>query len=97
MGLARASLDGSRGLCFPPGAVLDRRSLADRRDEIAESCRKRGVRADVDAVIAAQEGATSLQTEVNEANRARNEHQKAGKRKLEDAEREAFVAEGRRL
>jgi seryl-tRNA synthetase len=93
----RASLDDLRGLCFPSGAVLDPKSLVDRRDEIAESCRKRGVRADVDAVIAAQKAATSLQTEVNEANRARNEHQKAGKRKLEDAEREAFVAEGRRL
>ena len=76
--------------------MLDPRSLAERRDEIVESCRKRRVTADVDGAIAAQERVTTLTTESNELNRIRNEHQKAGK-KLEAAERDAHVAEGRRL
>ena len=100
---ARTSFQGSQlragpaGLCFPSATVLDPRSIAERRDEIAESCRKRRVRADLDGTIAAYEQVTALATEFNEANRARNDHQKAGKKKLSDDEREAFVAEGRRL
>jgi seryl-tRNA synthetase len=77
--------------------MLDPRSLAERRDEIAESCRRRGVAADVDAAVEAQCRLTALQTELNDANRQRNEHQAAGKRALEPAEREAHTAEGRRL
>ena len=75
--------------------MLDPRSLTERRDEIAESCRKRRVRADVDGAIAAHEQVTKLATELNELNQTRNEHQKSGKKKLEAAEREAHVAEGR--
>jgi seryl-tRNA synthetase len=77
--------------------MLDPRILEERRDEIADSCRKRGVPADVDAAIAAQRRLAALQSELNEANRQRNEHQAAGKKKLEPAEREAHTAEGRRL
>lgn len=77
--------------------MLDPRSLEARRDEIAESCRKRGVVVDLDAAIAAHAEVSALQTQLNECNRERNEHQKAGKGKLEPAAREAHVAEGRRL
>ncbi len=77
--------------------MLDPRTLADRREEILESCRRRGIAADVDAAIAAQERATELQTALNELNRQRNEHQAAGKNKLAPAEREAHAAEGRRF
>jgi seryl-tRNA synthetase len=77
--------------------VLDPRSLSERRDEVAESCRRRGVDADLEAAIAATQRVSALQTEQNELNRRRNEHQAGGKRKLEPAEREAHVAEGRRL
>jgi len=77
--------------------MLDPRSLGDRRDEIAESCRDRGVAADVDAAIALHERVTAIQTELNETNRRRNEHQASGKRKMEDAERQAHTAEGRAL
>jgi len=77
--------------------MLDPRILEERRDEIAESCRKRGVSADVDAAIDAQRRVKALQGELNETNRQRNEHQAAGKKKLEPAEREAHTAEGRRL
>jgi len=77
--------------------MLDPRALADRREEIAESCRRRRVTADVAGAIARHEGVAAIQTELNELNRRRNEHQAAGKRKLEPAEREAHVAEGRRL
>ena len=76
--------------------MLDPRSLDERRDEIAESARKRGVALDIDSAVAAQRAAAALQTELNEANRLRNEHQEAGKRKLSPEEREAHTAEGRR-
>ncbi len=78
-------------------AMLDPRSLAERRQEIVESCRSRGVRADVDAAIAAQAQVTGLQTELNEVNRRRNDHQAGAKRGLAAEEREAHTAEGRRL
>jgi seryl-tRNA synthetase len=77
--------------------MLDPRTLAERRDEIAESCRKRGVRADVDAAVQAQQAVTKLQTELNQLNQRRNEHQAAGKRKLSDEERRAHVEQGRAL
>jgi seryl-tRNA synthetase len=77
--------------------MLDPRTLATRRDEIALSCRRRGVEADVDAAVAAQERVAALQTELNEINHRRNEHQKAGKHKLAPEERDDHVVEGRRL
>jgi len=84
-------------VCFSWRAMLDPRHLHERRDEILESCRRRGVAADLDAAIAAQGRVAEAQTAVNEANRRRNEHQKSGQRKLDEAEREAHAAEGRRL
>ncbi len=78
-------------------AMLDPRSLAERREEILESCRRRGVRADVDAAIAAQERVAALQTELNEVNRQRNDHQAGAKRGLAPEKPEAHAAEGRRL
>jgi seryl-tRNA synthetase len=77
--------------------VLDPRILAERRDEVAESCRRRRVPADVGGAIAAYEEVARLRGALDEANRLRNEHQKAGNRKMEPAEREKVVAEGRRL
>ncbi|MGH0035916.1 MAG: serine--tRNA ligase [Myxococcota bacterium] len=77
--------------------MIDPRQLAERRDEVADSCRKRGYRADLDAAIAASDALAARQTALNEANRRRNEHGKSGKRKMEPAEREAFLEEGRRI
>jgi seryl-tRNA synthetase len=77
--------------------MLDPKALAERRDEVAESCRRRGVGVDVDLAVERYARVAELQTELNEANRLRNEHQTGGKRKLEPAEREAYVAQGRRL
>jgi len=84
--------------------MLDPRTLAERRDEVAASVRRRGVRADVDGAVAAHEAAVALRTAVAEANRARNEHQKAASEalrssggKMDAAAREGFTAEGRRL
>jgi seryl-tRNA synthetase len=77
--------------------MLDPRSLQERRAEVLESCRRRGVAADVEGAIARQERLAALQTELNEAGRRRNEHQEAGRRKLPPEEREAHTAEGRRL
>jgi seryl-tRNA synthetase len=77
--------------------MLDPRSLATRRDEIVESCRRRGSPADVDAAVAAYERVAALRTELNGANRLRNEHQAAGRGRLEPDAREAHAREGRRL
>ncbi len=77
--------------------MLDPRILSERRDEIAESCRVRGVEVDVDEVIGLYEAVAARQTELNEANRRRNEHQKAGKKPLDPEQREAHTAEGRAL
>jgi seryl-tRNA synthetase len=77
--------------------MLDPRALATRRDDILESCERRGVTADVDGAVAAQERVAGAQTELNELNRRRNEHQQAGKQKLAPEEREEHVAHGRRL
>jgi seryl-tRNA synthetase len=77
--------------------MLDPRALAERRAEVAESCRRRGVTPDLDAAIALQARVAAQQTELEAANRARNEHQAAGKQPLPPAEREAHSAEGRRL
>src|SRR5262249_61270217 len=76
--------------------ALAPRSPEARPDEAGASCRKRGVTVDLEGAIAAQTAAAALQTELNEANRLRNEHQEAGKRKLSPEEREAHTAEGRR-
>jgi len=77
--------------------MLDPRWLAERRDEIEESCRRRGVRADVAAAAAAQTRVAAARTAVGEINRRRNEHQSAGKRPLDAEVREAHIAEGRRI
>jgi seryl-tRNA synthetase len=77
--------------------MLDPRILQERRAEILESCAARHIAADVDGAIALQERTHALRHELNEANRLRNEHQKAGKQKLDDAARAAHTAEGRRL
>ena len=82
---------------LPYANMLDPRSLKERRDEIAESCRARRLDGDIDGTIALHERASEARTALNEANRQRNEHQKAGKQKLDDEEREAHTIEGRRL
>ena len=76
--------------------MLDPRSLAERREEIIESCRRRGVDADVEGAVALHEQVAGKQTELNEANRRRNEHQEVGKR-LPVAERAVHALEGRAL
>ena len=77
--------------------MLDPRQLATNREAIVESCRRRGVDVDTDGAVAAQELVAGIQTELNESNRKRNEHQKAGKQKLSPQERESHVAAGRHL
>ncbi len=77
--------------------MLDPRSLDERRDEILESCRRRGVSVDLDAAVRAQEAVRSTQTALNRKNQERNEHQVAGKQKLSPEDREAHVVKGRAL
>jgi seryl-tRNA synthetase len=52
---------------------------------------------DVDRAIALYDQVTAVQQQLDELRRQRNEHQAAGKRKLPPEERQAHVAEGRRL
>ncbi len=77
--------------------MLDAKSLAERREEIAASIRRRGVRADLEAAIALHERVAAKQHEANETNRRRNEHQERGKKPLAPEERAAHTAEGRAL
>lgn len=82
-------------LPFP--AMLDPKTLSEKRAEILESCRRRGVNPDLGAAIAAQEKFTHAKTLLDDFNRQRNEHQQKGKGKLDPAAREAHTVEGRRL
>ncbi len=82
---------------LPFRPMLDARILQERREEILESCAARRIAADLDAAIELQERTIALRHALNEANRLRNEHQKSGKQKLDEAAREAHTAEGRRL
>ncbi len=77
--------------------MIDPRALQTRREEIAESCRRRGVSVDLDALLALQQRVSELQTRLDRANRRRKEHQAAGRRPLPEAERRAHAEEGRRL
>jgi seryl-tRNA synthetase len=77
--------------------MLEPRALVENREAIAESCRRRGVRADIDGAIRLYTEVAARQTELNEANRRRNEHQKAGKRPMDAEDRKAHTAEGRAL
>ncbi len=77
--------------------MLDPRTLESRREEIIASCKSRRVDVDLDAAIAAQRHVAETQTGLNALNQRRNEHQIGGKSKLKPAERDAHVAEGRRL
>jgi len=77
--------------------MLDPKALNDRRDEIADSCEKRGVDVDLDSIARTYRDHNQLVTELGELNRKRNEHQKSGKRKMDAGEREAHTAEGRRF
>ena len=83
-------------MCFS-AFVLDPRILAERRDEVAESCRRRRMRVDLDAAIGAYEQVAKLRGALDETNRLRNEHQKSAQKKMDPAERAAHTAEGRRL
>jgi seryl-tRNA synthetase len=77
--------------------MLDPKTLAERRDEIAESCSKRGLVIDLDAILAVQRDHNALLTKLGETNRLRNEHQKAGKRKLSQEERDPHNEAGRKI
>ena len=77
--------------------MLDPRSLATQRSEIIRSCELRGIPLDIDALVESQKQVSVLQTELNEVNRRRKEHQSIGKQRLGASEREAHLAEGRAI
>ena len=73
-------------MCFS-AAMLDPRTLAERRDEVADSVRRRRMRVDLDGAIAAYEQVARLRGALDDVNRLRNEHQKSAQKKMEAAER----------
>lgn len=77
--------------------MLDPRSLATRRSEIIRSCELRGISIDIDILIENQNQISTLQTELNEINRRRKEHQSLAKQGLNNNERETHLAEGRAI
>src|SRR5688572_31559310 len=77
--------------------MLDPRILSIRRDDVVRAVQRRGVHVDVDAAIVLHERLTAAQTVQQQTSRLRNDHQAAGKAALSQADREAHVAEGRRL
>ncbi len=90
-------LDWPGASCFPSPRCWIPEALQTVATRYLESCRRRRVDADVDGAIALYKEVAARQTELNETNRRRNEHQASGKRKMEPAEREAHTAEGRAL
>ena len=83
-------------LCFL-WQMLDPRILAEQKDAIIDSCQKRNIKADIAAATANYELVAKLQTQLNEVNRQRNEHQTAGKRKLSAEERSSHTSIGREI
>jgi seryl-tRNA synthetase len=77
--------------------MLDPKTLSERRDEISESCRRRSVKANVNAACSAADAVRALKGRLDDANRARNSHQTAGKGKLSPEERETHTNKGREL
>ncbi len=76
--------------------MLDPRLLSERHDEIAESCRRRGVEVDLAAAVAAHAAVNEAKAALEECSRRRNEHQAQGK-KLPPEERKAHGLAGRAL
>jgi len=77
--------------------MLDPKALIERRDEIQDSCRKRGIAVDLDAIVDVYREHNALLTRLGETNHQRNEHQKSGKRKMDPEQRQAHTDQGRRF
>ena len=77
--------------------MLDPRRLADGRERVEESCRRRGVHADVAGAAATYQRVAALRRALGEANRRRNEHQRQRLDAGDTAARTAHRAAGRRF
>ncbi len=77
--------------------MLDRRFVVDNVELVAENCRRRGSKANVQAFADLETRRRAKQTEIEELNRQANEVSKSIGKAKDAAEREARKAEGRAL
>lgn len=77
--------------------MLDRKFVVENAALIKENCTKRGVKADVDRLVAIEAERKTLQAQIDQLNQQANEVSKSIGQTKDPAEREARKAEGRRL
>ncbi len=77
--------------------MLDRKFILENAAAVAENCRRRGLRVDVDRFVELENLRRAKDTEVQDFNRQANEVSKTIGKAKDPAEREARMAEGRRL
>src|SRR5262245_36680528 len=77
--------------------MLDRKFIVENADLIKHNCANRGVKCDVDALLALEAARRQKLTAVEEANRKANDVAKMIGKAKDAAERDAMKEEGRRL
>ena len=77
--------------------MLDRKFILDNIDRVQQNCASRGVKHDIDRLVALETARREKQREVEELNRQANETQKKIGQAKDPAEREAIKLEGRKL
>jgi seryl-tRNA synthetase len=75
--------------------MLDRKFIIDNAELVKQNCAHRGVKADVDGLVALEGRRKSLQTEVEQFNRQANELAKSIGKAKDPAERESLKEQGR--
>ena len=75
--------------------MLDRKFIVDNAELVKQNCTHRGVKADVDGLVALEGQRKSLQVEVEQLNRQANELAKSIGKAKDPAEREALKEQGR--
>src|SRR5204863_7868005 len=77
--------------------MLDRKFIVENADRIKQNCAQRGVKCDVDGLLALEAARRQKLLAVEEANRKANEVAKMIGKAKDAAEREAMKEEGRRF
>src|SRR5436309_1839072 len=77
--------------------MLDRKFIIENADRIKQNCASRGVKCDVDRLVALEAERRKKLQSVEEANRKANEVAKMIGKAKDAAERESMKEEGRRL
>src|SRR6267142_2556267 len=77
--------------------MLDRKFIIEHADRIRQNCTNRGVKCDVDRLVALESARRQKLQAVEEANRKANEVAKVIGKAKDAVERESMKEEGRRL